>query len=287
MASKSENFSKTIYIHPDQEVLCQVTGSSSASGSIDSYTPMGTSNRTVTATGSTGGGCVTPETLITLADGSQVMVKDLTGNELLLTWNHATGKFEATKIAYIVSHDSVDTEHLVTTLYFKDGKQVEIIAEHVFFDTTIGRYVTLTAENVGEYIGHSFSMLENDGLSVTKLVKAESEVRMTRAYEVVTYQTLTCFTNGVLSCSGYIEVLLNMFEINSETMCYDSERIAEDIATYGLYTYEDFADLVPEEVYEMYNAKYLKIAVGKGLITWEGIEALIDFYYSLGIQPLQ
>jgi hypothetical protein len=37
--------------------------------------------------GSSGGGCVADGTLITLADGSQKPVEELTGDELLLVWN--------------------------------------------------------------------------------------------------------------------------------------------------------------------------------------------------------
>ncbi len=231
--------------------------------------------------------CVTPETLITLADGSQVMAKDLTGSELLLAWNHETGKFEATPIAYIVNHDDKETEHVVTALTFANGKTVEIIGEHIFFDNTLGRYVTLTAENAESFIGHAFSVLSGDTLSTSTLVSAVSETRMTQAYEVVTYKKLNCVTEGVLSCSGYVEALLNMFEIESDTMRYDMAQVQADVEQYGLYTYADFAHLIPENVFEMYNAQYLKIAVGKGQITWEGIEALIDFYYSLDITPLQ
>ena len=87
-------------------------------------------------------------------------------------------------------------------------------------------------------------------------------------------QTLLCVTLG--SC----------VKIEKDTMSYDMLQMQQDIETYGLYTYEDFKDLIPEVVFEMYNAKYLKINVEKGYMTWNDVLDLISFYYGLEIKPL-
>ncbi len=65
-------------------------------------------------------------------------------------------------------------------------------------------------------------------------------------------------------------------------MKYDAEAMAADIEEYGLYTYEEFNTLVsvPEEMFEAVNGQYLKVAVGKGLITIEQIQKLVDRYVS-------
>ena len=81
--------------------------------------------------------------------------------------------------------------------------------------------------------------------------------------------------------------MLNHFEINTETFAYDTEKVQLDIETYGLYTYEDFEGLISEEAFELYNAKYLKIAVGKGYILWEDILNMIDIYFSVNVTPIQ
>ena len=56
---------------------------------------------------------------------------------------------------------------------------------------------------------------------------------------------------------------------------YDQEKMQADIEKYGLYTYEDFAEYVTYEQFVAFNGAYLKVAVGKGLITWEEILELI------------
>ena len=111
-------------------------------------------------------------------------------------------------------------------------------------------------------------------------------MRITTTYEVVTYKNITCFTGGILSASAYLDPLLNNFDINAETFAFDEEAVKADIETYGLYTYADFEGLISEEAFELYNAQYLKIAIGKGYITWDDIHNMIKIYYDVEVKPL-
>ena len=235
------------------------------------------------------GGCVTPDTLITLADGKQVRVDSLTGSEELLVWNHETGTFDSAPAAYIVNHDEEVKVHEVTQLTFSDGNEIKIIGEHVFFDATLNCYVPVTGDNAKDYINHVFTGINNtnDALTAAKLVEAENFMEKTSAYEVVSYKHLTCFTNNLLSTSAYLDKLLNIFDIDTATMAYSVDKVAADIAKYGLYTYADFEGLISEEAFELYNAAYLKVAVGKGYITWDDILDLIDIYFAVDVKPIQ
>ena len=57
------------------------------------------------------------------------------------------------------------------------------------------------------------------------------------------------------------------------------EQMQADIEKYGLFTYEDFEDLIPYEIYEYaFPAKYYKISIAKGLMTWEDIINMIEIY---------
>ena len=79
---------------------------------------------------------------------------------------------------------------------------------------------------------------------------------------------------------GGIGGLFNIFEVDAETMKYDEVQMQADIAQYGLFSYEEFAELFPvsEEVFEAFNGQYLKVAMGKGLIDAEGLQTLIERY---------
>ena len=233
--------------------------------------------------------CVTPDTLVTLADGTQKRMDALTGNEMLLVWNHMTGKLESAPVAYIVDHEGVVSETEIIHLTFANGKTVKMIGEHVFFDTTLNKYVALDTENVDTFVGHTFAALneKGNGMETSKLVSVRREIAETAIYEVVSYKHLTCFTEDILSASAYLDPLLNVFDVNAKTLAYDVKSVISDILTYGVYTYDDFKDVISEEAFELYNAKYLKIAIGKGYITWDDIYELIDIYFGVGVQPLQ
>jgi len=266
----------------------ELTGSHTWSVEEDKNSPYGYDGIVSGELGDAPSTCVTSDTLITLADGTQKRIDTLDGTEQLLVWNHSTGKLETAPIAYIVNHGEETGEQQVTHLYFSDGSNVKIIGEHVFYDADQNKYVTLDAD-AESFIGHTFVTSPNaDGkLQTAKLVKVEKKIMESGVYEVVTYQNLTCFTDGILSASAYMDKLLNIFDVNAETLAFNAEDVQKDIETYGLYTYADFEGLISEEAFELYNAAYLKIAVGKGYITWDDVLALIDIFYNVNVQPLQ
>jgi len=224
-------------------------------------------------------GCITEDTLITLADGSQVRVDTLTGNEQLLVWNHVTGQFDTAPIAYLIDHDGKRKETEVIHLYFSDGSDLEIVEEHVFYDADSGKYITLD-ENAVDYIGNGFAKqnLETGSMDVVTLTDVVFETKVTGVYEVVTYSYMTCFTDGILTASAYIENLLNIFDIDTATMAYDPVRMQQDIETYGLYTYEDLKHICTEEQFNMHNGSLVKVAVGKGTLTQEDMFHLVELF---------
>lgn len=63
-------------------------------------------------------------------------------------------------------------------------------------------------------------------------------------------------------------------------MKYDTAKMEADIATYGLYTYEEFNALipVPEVAFNAFNGQYLKVAIGKGYTSLDEIGCLIERY---------
>ena len=228
------------------------------------------------------GECVAAGTLITLADGTQKAVEDLTGNEMLLVWNLQTGTFDSAPILFIDSDPAA--EYRVINLYFSDGTQTKVISEHGFWDHDLNKYVYLD-KDAAQYIGHWFNILstDEDGNRVTEKVQLVNVViqnEYTVAYSPVTYGHLCYYVNGMLSMPGGIEGLFNIFEADAETMKYDEAQMQADIAQYGLFTYEEFAEIFPisEEVFEAFNGQYLKVAMGKGLIDAEGLQILIERY---------
>ncbi len=221
--------------------------------------------------------CIAAGTLITLADGSQKAVEELVGNEILLVWNLYTGSYDAAPIMFV---DSDPIGHYeVIKLSFSDGTTVEVISEHGFWNVELGEYVYLDS-NAAEYIGHYFLKQGANGMAEVMLTNVEISTEVTTVYSPVTDSHLCYYVNGMLSMPGGIEGLFNIFEVNVETMTYDVEALSADIEEYGLFTYEEFYEIYPidEEVFEAFNGEHLKVAIGKGLITYERIGVLVERY---------
>lgn len=229
-----------------------------------------------------GGSCITGDTLITLADGTQKRVDQLTGDELLLVWNLETGRYEASNIVFIDSEEETVCE--IIHLYFSDGSEVQVISEHGFFDLDLAKYVYIDATNYASYIGHRF-VSEGDINSNTwnevTLVNVVIEYKFEKAWSPVTFKQLCYYTNGILSMPGGIAGLFNIFEVDTDTMTYDAEKMHADIETYGLFTLDDFGGMIPEIAFEAFNGSWLKVAIGKGMLTWEDIAYLAERYVPL------
>lgn len=222
--------------------------------------------------------CVAEGTMVTLADGSEVAVESLSGNEQLLVWNLLTGSYDVAPILFVDCDEL--SSYRVIELTFSDGTEVKVIDEHGFWCFELNEYVYLD-ENASNYVGYHFNKKSGDSYTSVTLVGVEIYYETTRAYSPVTYGHLCYFVNGMLSMPGGIGGLFNIFEVDATTMSYDQEAMEEDIEEYGLYTYEEFTQevvVIPEEIFNAFNGAYLKVAIGKGLITEEEIVGLAVRY---------
>lgn len=230
----------------------------------------------------TGGECVAEGTMITLADGSQKAVEKLTGNELLLVWNLKTGKFDTAPILFIDS--DARKEYEVINLYFSDGTTVKVISEHAFWDIDLNQYVFLR-NDAAKYIGHWFNKQTTDAngnmtWTNVQLSNVVVQQEYTTAWSPVTYGHLCYYVNGMLSMPGATEGLINIFDVDPNTMKIDETAYEKDIEKYGLFTYEEFIEIIeiPEEMFIAFNGQYLKVAIGKGLTTIDELIVLINRY---------
>ena len=224
-----------------------------------------------------GGSCVTPDTLITLVDGSKKRVDQLDGSEELLVWNLETGAYDSAPIMFIDSEAECEAE--VIYLHFSDGTLVKVITEHGFWDYTLNMYVYLD-RGAEAYIGHTFFKQSENGGEKVELVDVEFKTEVTTAWSPVTVGHLCYFVNDMLSMPGGIRGLFNIFDVDPETMAYDCEAMARDIETYGLLSYEELSSViaVPEDMFNAAGGAYLNIAMGKGQLTEGELFAMIQRY---------
>ena len=221
--------------------------------------------------------CVTPDTLVTLADGSQKRIDEITYNDQLLVWDFYNGKYAVAPAAIIFNHGY--DNNTIIKLNFSDGTVVKVANLHQFYDNDLNRFVTIDADSVAQYVGHSFAKQNGDGYTTVILDSYEVSVEYEGAYGIISAFHYNIIVEGMISTDFMVEDydLFNYFEVG-EDMKYGANKMQADIEEYGLYTYEEFADYLTYEQFVAFNVQYFKISVGKGLYTYEGILDLIDEY---------
>ena len=280
------NNNGTISIQYGAQVTVEVTYSQSNSRSTTikgtdgtTYTsPFAMPAQNVTINATSSGSCFTADTLITLADGTQKRIDELLPTDKVLAWDFFTGTYVESDITYMVNHG--EDLHKVANLEFSDGTTLRIIADHGVFDYDLNKFVYLTVENMSEYIGHRFvKYAENDTYDIVTLARAYETEEYIEAWSITTAFTCNAFASNMLTVAPP-EDFYNWIEMDGK-LHYDVEQFQQDVETYGLYTYEDFADYITYEQFVEWNGAYLKIAVEKGYFTFEYILELIEMYLNI------
>lgn len=225
--------------------------------------------------------CITPDTLVTLADGTQKRIDETTYEDTFLVWDFFKGEY-TTAPASIIDNHGYNTVNVVT-VNFANGASVNTINGHGFFDAELNKFVLLDEDNVADYVGHTFLVQSEDGFAETVLASYSIEEKYTEVWSILTAEHYNCILESMLTLTAAqvdnSPAYLMPFAIGDD-MRYDADAMAADIAEYGLYTYEEFADLITYEQFAALNLQYFKVAVGKGAITYDEILYLLDLHMS-------
>lgn len=249
-------------------------------------TAAGTFEHTVesdtTITNTANFSCIVEGTMILMADGTQKAVETLTYNDKLLAFNHTTGEVETADMAVLGHEGQLAELHRVINLTFSNGKVLRIVGSHGLYDMNLNEYVFIMDYNAHQFIGHEFYTTEYVSGSFVAGTVILTDVSITeevvRIFSPSSYKYMNCFAEGMLNVTGTFVnrgEFVNMFEFN-EDLTYNAELMQEDVEKYGLYTYEDFEEYMPYEVFEKLPFDVLKVSVGKGLITWDEILLMIE-----------
>ncbi len=235
------------------------------------YIKMPANNITLSASSS----CFATGTLITLADGSQKKIEDITFGDKILAWDFFTGSYAEKEISLLVYHG--DDEYTVVNTVYSDGTVLRTIGEHGVFDYDLNKFVYITAENCTDYIGHRFvKYVSKDAYEIVTMVDAYTETEVTGSYSISSAGTSNAIAEGLLTVAPP-EDFYNWIEMDGK-LHYDVEQFNADVEKYGLYDYEVFSDYVSYEQFVAFNGAYLKIPVEKGLFTFDYIIELINLY---------
>lgn len=227
---------------------------------------------------STDDACLTPNTLITLADKTYKKVKDITNKDKLLVWDIVEGGFKEASVLF-VEHDKKEKRNIIT-LKFDNKSHLEIIDDHGLFNTTLMKYVYIkTLEDAKQYIGHSFFYTDSCGcIKQTILKKASLRRRKTTAHSPCTAKHLCVIANNLLTMPGNTQPFTNVCKVDPETFCYDKKDFFNCRNTYGLFSEKDFEGILPPSIFFAFQGPLLKIKIAKGETSMEEINKLIERY---------
>ena len=210
-------------------------------------------------------GCFAKGTPILLSDGTYRNIEDISVGDKILTFNHETGKTEEQIVTYIPYH-SINV-YQVLELEFENGKYIKVLYAHGFMNAQTRKYEEISYSNVSMMVGNEYVFLNEQGqLTTSKLKSYEIYDEITECYSISSSYNLNHIVNGALCISDDIQGLYNYFELD-ENFKYDEVLKEQDIQKYGLLSYEEVADFMTREIYELFNVKYLSVSIGKGLIT--------------------
>lgn len=238
-------------------------------------TTMPASNLTITsgATKNEEKSCLAKGTLILLPDGSTVPIESLQVGDPIMTYDHITGKLVESVVGYV--YYDFDEVYVINLDFTNDISLKFVNTGHGLYDLTLDKYVLITPQNAQQYIGHKFAYF-NSNMEVenVELIEVTVSVELIERYDIVSANSLNHIANGMLACSDTLVGFSNTFEFDA--LVYDIEQMDNDIATYGLYSYDEWSQYVTYEEFIAFNGQYFKIAIAKGLITEEELFSLIN-----------
>lgn len=228
------------------------------------------------ATGSSS--CILPSSLIMLPDGLYKQAGLLKPGDIVMSFNHETGRLEPTEIIINDDIDEPEKTYDVVHLIFDNGNETDIVYEHGFFDLTLNKYVYFHTYDACNFIGHEFVFFKNSNgqFERIKLIQVIINKMVTKVCSPVTANNLNIISDNMLSITGGITGLFNIFEYENESLKYNIKKKNEDIKKYGLLDYSSFDKYLSKELYDKLPCKYMAISIGKGFISWNTIQSYID-----------
>ncbi len=225
----------------------------------------------------TDGGCFAPGTLITLADGTQKPVEELSFDDELLVWDFSTGTYDAQPAVLLINHG--EGTYPVIDLSFSDGTLLSIVEKHGIFDYDLNRFVYVDPKNAEDYIGHRFvKCAPEGGYDLVTLDSVEVSEEQITALSVVSSYDFNVFASDLLTMTpSPVEGSFDLMPMG-ETLRYDMDQFQKNVAEYGTYDYEVFAQYVTEEQFEAVNGAFMKILVESGVLSFEELCKLAVFF---------
>ena len=220
--------------------------------------------------------CLAKGTLITMANGSRKPIEEIKIGDDVRVFNHDTGKLSRSKVLDLWQYE--EQKQGLITLHFTNDINVNIVSAHGFYNKEENKYVVLDKTNINDYVGKHFYNADDDAWET--LLGATYSDEKVDTFFIATQDQFDVVAEGMLTVEdGLYCLVANTFDFDSN-MKVNKFKKYFDILKYGLFTYKDLP-VVEKEAFKVYKLPYIKVAIGKGLITqeaWEeGVKIILTY----------
>ena len=204
-------------------------------------------------------GCFDENTTL-LTNKGKVNIKFIHENDLVLAYDHFTGKLNFQPVAVKINHGLNKYFHIL--LEFTQDISFGIVQEHGLFCFDEKKYVSINKNNYKLYLGKEFAIFNENKLKKVRLLKAKGEEKITNSYTIITYSSFNCVANKLLNVTNVLYSLYNLYSYD-EKLIYNQEEILESVNKYGIFKYADLKPYFSNYVYNAFNLKYYKALVSE------------------------
>lgn len=134
--------------------------------------------------------CFVAFTSVTMADGNEKNIQDITIGEFVKTYNHNTGQVEDKEVINIL-HKDVDS---TVKFFFSDGKELECTHDHPIYSLTGGKYVSYSPSLTKKWygldvdqaqVGTSIMLSDGSETTITEIQEKTDKVTVYNLQDVV------------------------------------------------------------------------------------------------------
>ena len=214
--------------------------------------------------------CLAMGSMITMADGSRKPVESLQVGDDIRVFNHDTGKLSHAKIMDYWQYE--EPQKGLMTLHFTNDIDVNIVGAHGFFNKQENKYIVISRKNINDYIGKQF--YNADDASWETLLGVTYSNKQVETFYIATEDQYDCIAEGMLTIEdGIYSLVANVFDLDANMKINVFKKYL-DIFSYGLSTSKDIP-AAKEEAFKLYKLQYVKVAIGKGLLTEEQWSSMV------------
>lgn len=179
--------------------------------------------------------CLAKGTLITIANGIQKPVEQITYKDLLLVWNFETGSYDYQYPLAIIKGNNHTIKYRIN---LEDSTYLEICGRHDIYDP-VAHTFRVYGEGAINKVDQDYYVLKHltdKTYACYKITSIEILSEETTAYSIITGGTITAFANDIMVGYGTLNFSRiknsNSFEKEfqeDKTLCYTYDRFKEEM----------------------------------------------------------